>query len=476
MPQTRPHFEPLRAMDRQFLSMEDADTPMHVSGFSIYELAPLRSERGGVDFELFCGAIECALTRIPRYRQRLAYTPMEGHPVWIDAVDFDLTDHLHHLALPTPGTEAQLKELVGWIVSQPLDHRRPLWEMWVVEGLDREKQFAVVTKMHHCMIDGGTGVNLMQSLLRASPEFDIPEHEPFAPRRAPSRLELARYEVGRRAGAPWRLARGVGELIALGPNLLGRLSQGIGAFSELMEHALPASKTPISRSPLHARRRIDWLEVPLDELTRLRRRLDVTLNDLVLAIVAGALRRYLARRGVALEGLDFRVSIPVNVRSDSEKDEQAGNRVSSWIIPMPLDESDPIRQLAAISQRTRALKSSRQAIAVEMLMAAANELPALLSLSATAMRGHVSMIVTNVPGPPIPLYMLGCQALSMQPLVPLIPGVGIGIALLSYNGCVCWGFQADYDLVPDLERFVEDIVDAQSALEHVTTHNEVSAS
>jgi len=476
MPRMRPHFEPLRAMDRQFLLMEDADTPMHVSGFSVYELAPLRSQHGGFDFELFHQAIECALTRIPRYRQRLAYTPMEGHPVWIDAADFDLSDHLRHLALPTPGSDAQLKELVGWIVSQPLDHRRPLWEMWVVEGLDRGKQFAVVTKMHHCMIDGGTGVNLMQSLLRASPEFEIPGREPFAPRRAPSRLELARYEVGRRAGAPWRLARGAGELIALGSKLPGRLSQGIGAFSELMEHVLPASKTPISRAPLHARRRVDWLEVPLDELTRLRRSLDVTLNDLVLAIVAGALRRYLERRGVDLEGLEFRVSIPVNVRSDSEKDEQAGNRVSSWMISMPLDEPDPLRQLATISQKTRGLKDSHQSIAVEMLMAAADELPALLSLSTAAMRGQVSMIVTNVPGPPIPLYMLGCQALSMQPLVPLIPGAGIGVALLSYNGSVFWGFQADYDLVPDLECFVEDIADAQSALEHTTSLNEVSAS
>jgi len=465
MSETQTYFEPLRAMDRQFLSMEGPDVHMHVSGFSLYELEPLRSTSGGVDFALFCKAIECALPHIPRYRQRLAFTPIEARPVWVDSAAFDLADHLHHLSLPPPGTEAQLKSLVGWIVSQPLDHRKPLWEMWVVEGIDRGKSFAVVTKMHHCMIDGGAGVNLMQILLRASPEHEVPEPEPFVPRPAPSTVELARYEVERWVGTPRRLFNGLRELVTEGPNLLGTLRERIGAFGDLMQTALPASKTPISRAPLQSRRRIDWLDVPLEELARLRRRLDATLNDLVLAIVAGALRRYLSRRGVELEGLDFRVSIPVNVRSDSEKGEHMGNRTSSWIVRMPLDEPDPLRQLERIVERTQALKSSRQAIAVEMLMAAADEIPALLSLSAAAIRGQVSMIVTNVPGPPIPLYMLGCEALSMQPLVPLIPGIGLGVALLSYHGNVFWGFQADYDLVPDLERFVEDIDDARRALD-----------
>jgi WS/DGAT/MGAT family acyltransferase len=341
--------------------------------------------------------------------------------------------------------------------------------MWVVEGIDRDKQFAVVTKMHHCMIDGGAGVNLMQVLLRASPEYELREAERFVPLPAPSSFELARYEIARRAGTPLRLLGGLRDLISAGPKLAGKFRQSLGAVSELLGNALPASKTPISRVPLGARRRVDWLEEPLDDLVRLRRHHDVTLNDVVLAIVAGALRRYLGRRGVELAGLDFRVSIPVNVRRESEKGEQAGNRVSSWIIPMPLDEPDPSKQLAAISKRTRELKESHQEIAVEMLMAAADEFPALLALSTTAMRGQISMVVTNVPGPPIPLFLLGCQALSMQPLVPLFPGVGIGVALLSYNGTAFWGFQADYDRVPDLERFVADIGEARRALEPATT-------
>ena len=184
-PKRNTFFEPLRAMDRQFLAMEDADIHMHVSGFSVYEQEPLRSEMGGVDFGAFRKAIEAALDRIPRYRQRLLSTPLEKIPVWVDAADFDLDDHLRHLSLPSPGNASQLKETVGWIVSQPLDASRPLWEMWLVEGVGGGDYFAVVTKMHHCMVDGGSGVNLMQVLLSTKPERKIRAAKPFVPRPLP---------------------------------------------------------------------------------------------------------------------------------------------------------------------------------------------------------------------------------------------------------------------------------------------------
>jgi diacylglycerol O-acyltransferase len=460
---SKPFFEPLRAMDRQFLAMEDANTHMHVSGFSVYEQEPLRSELGGVDFGVFRSAIEAALDRIPRYRQRLHATPIEKNPVWVDASDFDVDDHLHHLSLPSPGNAAQLKEMVGWIVSQPLDHSRPLWEMWLVEGLDGGKHFAVVTKMHHCMVDGGSGVNLMQVLLSAKPERRVAAAKPFTPRPLPDALDLAAYEISWRVRTPLRLFDGLRGFATAKPGLLANVRQRATAFGDLLENMLPASRTPISRAPLGARRRVDWFESPLDELTALRRRLGCSLNDLVLAIVTGAVRRYLKRRQVELEGLDFRVSIPVNMRLESDSGEMA-NRISSWIVPLPLAEPDPLEQLAAIERCTSALKASKQAVAIEMLMAVAEELPALLDLSAAAMKGQISMIVTNVPGPPIPLYLLGCRALCMQPLVPLFPGVGVGVAVLSYDGTLFWGLQGEYDLVPDLERFADDLRTAHASL------------
>jgi len=451
-------------MDRQFLLMGNANTPMHVSGFSLYELDPLRSETGGIDFAIFRKAIEAALPRIPRYRQKLATTPLEGHPVWVDAADFELDYHLRHVSLPPPGGVEQLRQLVGWIVTQPLDLRRALWEMWVVEGVERGRNFAVVTKMHHCMIDGGSGVNLMQVLLRAKPEYRIQAAPAFEPRPAPSRAELAAWELTRRLRTPLRLLGGLRRFGTENPNLPAAIGQRLSATAELLRNVLPAAQTPISGIQLGPHRRVDWLEMPLAGVSALRRQLGCSLNDLVLATVAGALRRYLGRCGVALDGLDFRVSIPVNVRTESD-DGKMGNRISSWIVPMPLDDPDPLGQLATITQRTSELKHSNQAIAIEMMMAAAEELPALLWLAARATQGQISMVVTNVPGPPMPLYLLGCKALSMQPLVPLFPGVGIGVAVLSYNGTLFWGFQADYDHVPDLHRFVDDVREAHLALE-----------
>jgi WS/DGAT/MGAT family acyltransferase len=317
--------------------------------------------------------------------------------------------------------------------------------------------------MHHCMLDGGAGVNLMQLLLRAEPGYEIPMAKPFEPRPAPSRAKLAAYEVGRRLRTPRKALGALRRFGAENASLVGALAERVTAIRELTRNLLPASPTPINGA-LGPHRRVDWIDMPLDELSTLRHELGCSLNDLVLAIVAGALRRYLGRRGVELEGLDFRVSIPVNVRRESEK-EKMGNRVSSWIVPMPLAEADPLAQLKAIRLRTARLKRSHQAIAIEMLMAAADELPRLVPLIARALKGQISMIVTNVPGPPIPLYLLGCRARNMQPLVPLFPGVGIGLALLSYNGTLFWGFLGDYDLVPDLDRFVEDVCHARATLE-----------
>ena len=454
--------EPLAAMDRQFLEMETPGAPMHVFGVSAYETAPLRSETGALDHQRLRKAIEATLERIPRYRQKLAWTPLERRPVWVDDPDFSLDYHLRPLALPGPGSEEQLKGLMSWIVSRPLDRARPLWEMWFVEGLEGGARFAVITKMHHCMLDGGAGVNLMALLLRPSPGQDLPAPRAWAARPAPGALALAAGDLARRASTPLRLLRGVRRFRKENPDLAGALAGRARALRDMLSNALPGSSTPLN-APLGLQRRLDWLEMPLEDLTALRRRLGCSLNDLALAAVTGALRRYLGRRGVAFEGLDFRVSVPVDVRRGNER-ERMGNRVSSWIVRLPLDRADPLEQIAALSQKTRKLKDGRQASAVEMLMAAAEEMPALLKLAARANRGQVNMVVTNVPGPSIPLYLLGCRALTMQPFVPLFVGTGLSVALLSYDARLFWGFTADWDLVPDLTRFRDDVLEALADL------------
>lgn len=455
----------LSAMDRQFLEMETPSMPMHVSGVSAYDLGPLGSEEGNLDLSAIRKLIDATLEKIPRYRQKLAWTPLEKRPLWVDDPDFDLDFHLKHLALPTPGSEAQLKSLTSWIVSQPLDRSRPLWEMWFLEGLSEGKQFAVVTKMHHCMLDGGAGVNLMGLLLRASPQTEIPESKHYEPRPAPSAFELAAAEVERRLSTPLRILRGARRFQRDNPDLPAAFVERVRALRDMLGNALPGSSTPIN-GELRLERCVDWMETPLEETKRLRRRLGCSLNDMALAIVTGALRRYFIRRGLDLEGLDFRASIPVDVRREDERGEM-GNRISSWIVRLPLDETDPLEQLATLTRTTQELKGSHQELAVEMMMAAAEEVPLLLSLSARAAHGRINIVVTNVPGPPIPLYLMGCRALTMQPFVLLPPNVGLTVALLSYDGNLFWGFMGDAERVPDIARFRDDMRESLKALEEV---------
>jgi diacylglycerol O-acyltransferase len=465
-------FEPLSAMDRQFLAMEGPNTPMHVSGVSEYELAPLRSEEGSLDFGSVRKAIESVLDKIPIYRQKLAWTPIEARPGWIDDPDFELGYHLRHVALPAPGSEGQLKELAALIVSQPLDRARPLWEMWFIEGLGGGENFAVVTKMHHCMIDGGAGANLMSLLLRTSPDHRRVAAKPWTPRPAPTGLELATGEIERRVSTPLRWLRGARRFQQESSSLPAALLDRVVAVRDILGNALPASATPIN-GPLGPHRRVDWMESSLDELTSLRRKLGCSLNDLALTVVTGALRRYLTRRGVEVEGLDFRVSVPVNVRREDER-EKMGNRISSWIFPLPLELAEPMEQLAVIRGRTGEAKESKLALGMEMIMGAAEEVPGLITLAAWAGRGQISTVVTNVPGPPIPLYFMGCRVHTMQPFVLLPPGVGLTVALLSYDGRLFWGFMADYDRVPDLDLFRDDVRESLSVVQAAVASGQVS--
>jgi diacylglycerol O-acyltransferase len=267
----------------------------------------------------------------------------------------------------------------------------------------------------------------------------------------------------RRALRSARRALDGGEL-----QLAEELRHRAGALADLARWSLP----PASASPLNGElsphRRFDWLTMPLDDVRELRRVLECTVNDIVLATVAGALRRYLVRRRVDPGSLDFRLSAPVNVRR-TEHQGQPGNHVSAWILRLPLGEPDPLERLAAIGRRTAELKRSRASLALETIMSAAEWLPApVLSAGVGLVRGPVNMIVTNVPGPQFPLYSVGSRLLAIYPKVPLIPGGGLGIALFSYEGKLCWGFNADYQLVPDLRDFVADLRDAFEELRRAT--------
>ena len=450
------NYERLSAQDASFLFAERPFNHMHVAATSIFRTGPMRGADGGIDFERFKRATEAALHLVPRYRQRLKWIPFENHPVWVDDRQFNLDYHIRHTALPRPGRLEQLKHLSARIMSQPLDRSRPLWEIWVVEGLEGER-FATISKTHHCMIDGMAGADLAQILLGVSPEQERAEKVPYIPRPSPSGMELWQDSWRQRLFMPVRIVRDLRDLSRRGD---GELRARLRALGELLGWVVrPASETPMN-GHLGPHRRFDWLEIDLGHMKAIRKAFDCSLNDAVLATVTGAVRSFLERRRVRPETVDFRVSTPVSVRSRAERG-QMGNRVSTWIVQLPLEATDPRERIDRIRTVTGELKESKQALGVDTIMKMAEYTPSMLmSLGSRAASGPINMIVTNVPGPQFPLYMLGAELLSLFPVVPLLEGTGVGVALFSYNGKLCWGFNGDYEIVPDMRSFVGAVAES----------------
>ena len=446
-------YERLSAQDAAFLAFETPTVPMHVSAALIFEAGPLETGDGGIDVEAVKRAMRGKLHLLPRYRQKLAWIPIANHPVWVDDRDFNLDFHIRHTALPRPGSIEQLKSLTARIMSHQLDRSRPLWETWVVEGLEGDR-FALITKIHHCMIDGESGVDIGNILLSTDPDHRPSEEAPaYVPRPAPRALELVWGDVLRGVSLPLQVFRGLRHFGSETQDLGRELSLRARALAELAGWAArPKSATPLN-GRLGPNRRVDLLSLDLAEVKAVRKALGCTVNDVILGTVAGAVRDFLIQRRVNPDEIDFRVSAPVSVRRPEERG-RLGNRVSSWIVRLPVGLDDPLERMDALHAVTEELKQSNQAIGVEMMMGLAEWTPgALISLGARAASGPINMIVTNVPGPQFPLYIMGARFLELLPIVPLLEGTGIGVALFSYDGKLFWGFNADDGLVPDIAIF-----------------------
>ncbi len=453
------HYERLSFLDSSFLALESRTTHFHVAGMLIFEAGELKRPDGGIDVDRIKRFIESRLHLIPRYRQRLAYVPLERYPVWVDDAHFDIDYHIRHTSLPRPGNRDQLKALMGRLSSQQLDRSRPLWEVNIVEGLEGD-HFAMISKIHHAMIDGISGVDLMAVLLNLMPTEDFEDAEPFEPRPAPGDTELIIKEAARRAGrvtaalrSAQTLTDDVQTLALQGARRVRaiRNSLGSGWLSK-------ASMTPLNGT-IGPNRRFGTLRTHLDEVKEVKNALGGSVNDVILATVAGGVRRYLEAHDVDLEGIDFRVMAPVSVRSPSQRG-TLGNQVAMWIVSMPVDSADATARLEAVQNETMKLKMTDQALGaaslVQMSSGAPSTIVSMASRLATGARPF-NMTVTNVPGPQFPMYLLGAKLIRQYPLVPLWYGHGVGIALFSYNGEVCWGFNADYDVMAELDGFVSAI-------------------
>lgn len=456
-------YDRLSAQDNSFLVVETDHVPMHVAAIGIYKTCDLAGPHGGVDIRKLKRALQAQLHRIPRYRQKLQWVPIEQRPVWVDDEHFNIDYHVRHAALPQPGGIEELKKLTARITTRRLDRTRPLWEMWVIEGLS-EDRFAMVTKIHHCMVDGQSGADVAQILMSPSPEHESADARPFRPRPSPSGRELLWDAVQRRLTLPIKLASELNHFREESDDMMTEVGTRVKAVADLAGWGLaPSSSTPINGS-LSPHRRVDWLTLPLADVKRAKNALGCTVNDIVIATVTGAVRQYLIHRGVDPDHVDFRVSAPVSVRRDDEQG-KLGNRVSAWIISLPLEESNPLKWVSRVNKVTSELKKSRQALAIDMVMATAEYLPpSWMGLAARAASGPINMIVTNVAGPQFPLYLLGAKLLELHPQVPLMEGTGLGIALMSYDGKLHVGLNADYEMVPDLGIFTALVAQAFMAI------------
>jgi len=463
-----PYFEPLSHLDASFLALETPTTHMHVAGVAIFEAGPLSRPDGGIDIERIKAHIHGKLQYIPRYRQRLAFVPAINRPVWVDDDHFNFEYHVRHTSLPHPGRDDQLKLLAGRIVSQQLDRAKPLWELWVVEGL-RENRFAVIAKIHHCMIDGVSGVDLTTILLNVVPTESVEQAPQWTPRPVPNNSHLVVAEAARVArrtvdtltSLPAMRSRGLEVAKTIG-------GRAIAAYASLRSGWLTtASRTPLNPD-LGPNRRFDWTETTLEEVKEIKRSLGGSVNDIVLAIVAGAIRRFLVEdRGFDIADTEFRVMNPVSTRSADQRG-ALGNQVAMWLVQLPINEPDPVARLRAIKGETSRLKSTNQALGASTLVELSRGTPLTLISIANRVVGPMirpfNLTVTNVPGPQFPMYLLESKMMANYPIVPLWSQHGLGLAVFSYDGRLQWGIHADFDAVPDTERVAGAVQTATSEL------------
>jgi WS/DGAT/MGAT family acyltransferase len=457
------HYDRLTALDASFLAIEDHNVHMHVGTVGVFDAGPLTGSHGGLDMERVWAESERTLAHHPRFRQKLAHVPVLGNQVWVDDDRFNLNYHVRHTALPPPGDERQLKRLAGRIMSQQLDRGKPLWELWYVEGLGGERdRFAVITKLHHCMVDGIAGVDLMAAMMTPDPAAQAAAPPRWIPRQAPAPGRLLVDEIVRRASLPLDLARGGQALLREPRRALAAARDGLEALGEALAAATrPASPTPLN-CDIGPHRRFDWARLDLDVVKGIKNRLGGTLNDVILAIVAGVARRFLRRRGEMVEDLTFRAMIPVNVRPTAEHG-RLGNRVSFMMAPLPIAERSPERRLRQVIATMQALKQSKQRQGAELLEEVSDRISSGLFAQVARWGSRAlpyNIVVTNVPGPQFPVYLLGAQLREVYPLVPLFTNQALGIALFSYDGGLFWGFNADWDAMPDLHDVV-DMVEAE---------------
>jgi diacylglycerol O-acyltransferase / wax synthase len=407
---------------------------------------------------------------VPRCRQRLADVPLDqGRPVWVDDPHFNLRYHLRHAGLPAPGSEEQLKNLAGRVFAQRLDRTKPLWELLLVDGL-QDDRFALVAKSHHALVDGISAVDITTVLFDDTPDTPpvAPPRTPWAPRPLPTSAQLLSDALLERATRPAEVVRSARAVVRTPRQLLRDARDGLQSVGALAFAGLrPPPPTPLNVA-VGPHRRYTWVDAELVELQRIKDALGGSVNDAVLAVVAGALGRFFRHRGIDTDGLVLTVLVPVSVRAESAQG-ALGNEVARMWALLPVGIEDPVRQHAAIRDARAELEDERQAIDARTLTELAGfASPTIMSQAARLQQRQrfFHLVVTNVPGPQQPLYLLGRRLRALYPVVPLAGRQALGVAVMSYDGKLGFGLLGDYDALADLDTladFLRTSIDALAA-------------
>jgi WS/DGAT/MGAT family acyltransferase len=457
-------FERLSVLDELFLHLEGPDSHMHVGGAAIFEGPP-------PDYEEVLDMVRSRLQLVPRFRQKLMTVPFGlGRPVWVDDTHFNLEYHVRHTALPHPGDDSKFRRLTARIMSQQLDRAKPLWEIWVAEGLTNDR-FALISKTHHCLVDGVSGADIMSVILDLGPEPQQVDPEPWRPDPEPTPDRLLLDALRERLTSPAEIVRTLQSSVMDPTKVPNRLLESARALASFVGGSLDFAPTSSLNQPIGPHRRFETVLVDLAEIKRIKNALGGTVNDVVLAAVTGGLRRLLKARGERTEDLVLRAMVPVSVRAEADRG-ALGNRVASMWAPLPVYEPDARRRLEAITATMGDLKQSGQAVGAQVLASLGEYAPPTIVAQAArlvARQRAFNLVVTNVPGPQIPLYTLGREMKEVYPVLPLADNTTLGVALLSYNGTIGFGLLGDYDTAPDLAVLAEGIEKAIAELSSVAS-------
>jgi diacylglycerol O-acyltransferase len=458
------HKDRLSAVDASFLHQEKQASHMHVGALVIFEGPPPSRDE-------FAAHIESRLDLVPRYRQKLAFPRFEmGRPFWVDDPRFNIDYHLRHTALPAPGSMDQLRQLVGRIFSQRLDRSKPLWEVWLIQGLrgedgDSGERFALTSKTHHALVDGISGVDISTVLFDLSPVPAEPEERAaWAPHPEPSDVDLIAEGVKGLVRTPVGVAgRAIGA-VSRPRHLAGQALEAAEGVGEIVWAGMnPAPDVPLN-VPIGPHRRVWWVRSRLADFKAIKDALGGTVNDVLLAVVAGALGRWLRQRGIRTEGLELRALVPVSIRTEDDYG-SLGNRIAVMRGPLPVYAEDPVERLRIVRESMGGLKESKQALGAEVISGLQGFAPPTLLAQASRLNFSTrlfNLIVTNVPGPQFPLYLLGREMEEIVPIAFLPENHALAIAIMSYNGKLAFGLLGDYDAMPDIDtvgRLIEETLE-----------------